>query len=345
MRIAILLLSALFAIGDTCCQITITGDDMPQPNVTYPMVNAVMTDMNLSEISGANVVWDASDLMALMEVPRTPVDINNASISAALVFNSPFNSAYQCDFFLPTGLPDLGADLGIPIDGFNNFYQTQGDAYAIAGIGLSAMGFDLPVTYDDIDEILPLPMAYGETMSSTATFELDLTGIFTYALTQSREVEADGWGTLILPTGSYDVLRTRTELTATDDVLIAQIGEPFTIDREQVTFQWWGAGMGFPLLEITEVFGLPLTVTFQDLGESNNVADCSLSGGFRPFPNPVQRGQKIQWTTPTQWSLTDGSGRTLASSQSNTMTIPIDIGSGLYILRTDEGKIARILVQ
>ena len=34
-----------------------------------------------------------------------------------------------------------------------------GDAYAIAGVGLSAMGFDLPVTYDDIDEILPLPLA------------------------------------------------------------------------------------------------------------------------------------------------------------------------------------------
>ena len=80
---------------------------------------------------------------------------------------------------------------------------------------------------------------------------------------QEREVEVDGWGTLILPSGSYEVLRTRTYLTATDDVFIEQLGEPFTIDREQVTYQWWGAGMGFPLLEITEVFGLPLTATYQ----------------------------------------------------------------------------------
>ena len=85
---------------------------------------------------------------------------------------------------------------------------------------------------------------------------MDLTGIFTYGLSQSREVEVDGWGTLILP-ADHMILRTRTELTATDDIFIEQLGEPFSIDREQVTYQWWGAGMGFPLLEITEIFGLP----------------------------------------------------------------------------------------
>ena len=116
------------------------------------------------------------------------------------------------------------------------------------------MGFDLPVTYDDIDEIIPLPLEYGETLSSTAVFQLDLTGIFTYGLSQSREVEVDD-GTLILPSGSYEVLRTRTELTATDDIFIEQLGEPFSIDREQATYQWC-AGMGF-LLEITEIFDCP----------------------------------------------------------------------------------------
>ena len=246
MRNVILLLPAILFVGAAASQITITGDDMPQPDVTYPLVNAAILDLSLGEISGANATWDASDLTALMDAPLTPVDINDASISAALVFNSPFNSAYQCDFYLPTELPDFGVDLGIPLEGFNNFYQTDGDAYAIAGVGLSAMGFDLPVTYDDIDEIIPLPLEYGETLSSTAAFQLDLTGIFTYGLSQSREVEVDGWGTLILPSGSYEVLRTRTELTATDDIFIEQLGEPFSIDREQATYQWWGAGMGFP---------------------------------------------------------------------------------------------------
>ena len=135
MRNVILLLPAILRRA-AASQITITGDDMPQPDVTYPLVNAAILDLSLGEISGANATWDASDLTALMDAPLTPVDINDASISAALVFNSPFNSAYQCDFYLPTELPDFGVDLGIPLEGFNNFYQTDGDAYAIAGVGL-----------------------------------------------------------------------------------------------------------------------------------------------------------------------------------------------------------------
>lgn len=345
MRHSMLLLITAFMCGTTFGQITITGNDMPQPDVTYPLVNAAVTDVSLGEISGADATWDASDLVPLMEAPLTPVDINDASISAALVFNSPFNSTYQCDFYLPTELPDLGADLGIPLDGFNNFYQTNGNAYAIAGIGLSAMGFDLPVTYDDIDEIIPLPLEYGETLSSTAAFELDITGVLTYGLTQTREVEVDGWGTLILPSGPHEVLRTRTDLTATDDVLIAQLGEPFSIDREQVTYQWWGAGMGFPLLEITEIFGLPLTATYQDLGESNDVVTISLAEGFIPYPNPVQPGEQLHWSHPTDWELIDGTGRAVSAGRSDVLVVPPEATAGVYTLRTAGGETARIVVR
>ncbi len=345
MRHSMLLLITAFMCGTTFGQITITGNDMPQPDVTYPLVNAAVTDVSLGEISGADATWDASDLVPLTEAPLTPVDINDASISAALVFNSPFNSTYQCDFYLPTELPDLGADLGIPLDGFNNFYQTNGNAYAIAGIGLSAMGFDLPVTYDDIDEIIPLPLEYGETLSSTAAFELDITGVLTYGLTQTREVEVDGWGTLILPSGPYEVLRTRTDLTATDDVLIAQLGEPFSIDREQVTYQWWGAGMGFPLLEITEIFGLPLTATYQDLGESNDVVAISLAEGFIPYPNPVQPGELLHWSHPTDWELIDGTGRAVSAGRSDVLMVPPEATAGVYTLRTAGGETARIVVR
>lgn len=319
---------------------------MPQPDVTYPLVTAAITDLSLGDIAGPNATWDASDLIVLTEAPLTPMNISNASISAAIVFNSPFNSTYQCDFFLPTEFPDLGVDLGIPIEGFNNFYQTDGNAYTIAGVGLSAMGFDLPVPYDDIDEMLPLPLTYGDTLSSTAAFELDVTGVLSYGLDQQREVEADGWGTLILPSGSYDVLRTRTNLTATDDVFIEQLGEPFTIDREQITYQWWGAGMGYPLLEITEIFGLPLTATFQDLGSSNNsVAETAASTEFTAYPNPVRRGEQLRWKDLEPWSLYDGTGRTVASGRGSACSIPAGIAAGSYTLRLGNGASTAVLVQ
>ena len=346
MRTHLLLVLALTgAIQLGTSQITIGSADLPQPDVTYPLVTAAITDLSLGEITGADATWDASNLVPLTEAPITPVNISNASISAAIVFNSPFNSTYQCDFFLPTEFPDLGVDMGIPIEGFNNFYQTDGDAYTIAGVGLSAMGFDLPVPYDDIDEMLPLPLTYGSTLSSTAAFELDVTGVLSYGLDQQREVEADGWGTLLLPSGSYDVLRTRTFLTATDDVFIEQLGEPFSIDREQVTYQWWGAGMGYPLLEITEIFGLPLTATFQDLGSTNNsVAESTTSTEFTAYPNPVRRGEPLHWNDEATFSLFDGSGRTVASGKGKECPIPVGLATGRYTLQLSNGMTTAVFV-
>ena len=47
-----------------------------------------------------------------------------------------------------------------------------------------------------------------------------------------------------------------------------------------------GCRNGIPLLEITEIFGLPLTATFQDLGESSDVVNAPAANCFTPFPNP-----------------------------------------------------------
>ena len=320
-------------------QITITGNDLPQGGVTYPLANATILDFGITDIIGENALWDAGDLIVLGPAPITPSDISQASFSAAFVFNSPFNSTYQCDFFLPTEFPDLGIDLGIPLDGFNNFYQTDGNFYAIAGIGLSASGFDLPVTYDDIDEILPLPMEYGDEMTSTGAFDLDLTGILSYGLVQERSVVVDGWGTLILPSGSFDVLRTRTDLTATDDIYIEQLGQPFTIDREQVTYQWWGQGMGFPLLEITEIAGVPLLSTFQDFSEpSNSISQLEQSNPWTAYPNPIRAGETLQigkfsaGAPSMTWKIFNVQGQCVAEGDTPSFAIPEALSPGSYYL-------------
>ena len=52
MRNVILLIPAMLFVEAAASQITITGDDMPQPDVTYPLVNAAILDLSLGEISG-----------------------------------------------------------------------------------------------------------------------------------------------------------------------------------------------------------------------------------------------------------------------------------------------------
>ena len=344
LRHATLLFATLGLCFSAKAQISIGSADLPQSGVTYDVVNTAVTDFNLTAIDGANATWDASGLIALGDAPISPVDINDASITAALVFNSPFNSAYQCDYYLPTVFPDLGVELPIPLDGFNNFYQTDGGHFAIAGIGLSASGFDLPVAYEDIDEFFPIPFSFEQSFESSAAFDLNLEGILSYGLDQTRAVTADAWGTLILPGGSFEVLRTRTQLNATDDIYIEQLGEPFELERDQVIYQWWGAGTGVPLLEITEIFGAPALATFQNIGGSNEITSFE-SAEFSIHPNPITSGQVLMiGSAPQSYSIHDAQGKKISSGKSSRVEVPSHWSKGNYTVVV-AGKAQHFIIQ
>lgn len=335
LRNAILLFVILGLYFPASAQISIGSADLPQAGVTYDVVNTAVTDFNLTTIDGANATWDASGLIPLGDAPISPVDINDASITAALVFNSPFNSAYQCDYYLPTVFPDLGVELPIPLDGFNNFYQTDGGHFAIAGIGLSASGFD---------EFFPIPFSFEQSFESTAAFELNLEGILSYGLDQTRAVIADAWGTLVLPGGSFEVLRTRTQLNATDNIYIEQLGEPFELERDQVIYQWWGAGTGVPLLEITEIFGTPALANFQNIGGSNEITPFE-SAEFSIHPNPISSGQALMiGTAPRSYSIHDAQGRRISSGKSSRVEVPSHWSAGNYTI-VISGTAQRFIIQ
>lgn len=325
-------------------QIVITNADMPQPGVTYPVENAVLAFADYAA-SGENITWDMSGITSLGEAPVAPVAMSEASITANVAFNNPFNAGYQCDYFLPTDLPALpdGIGLDIPLDGFNSFYQTSGEYFGIAGIGLSSSGFDLPVQYDDIDEWFPLPFAYGESFNGSGAFDLDIPELFGYEVELTRSVIADAWGTLILPDGAHEVLRIRTELEATDAFTIPQIGtDPIALDRSQVIYSWYGAESGLPLLEVTETFGIATTVTYQNLvAPPNGIAESASLSGDIVAPNPSSVGTFVSWETQQDWTLYSTGGEVLTSGNSRGLAWP---HPGTYILRFDNGRAQRLII-
>lgn len=325
-------------------QIVITTADMPQPGVTYPVENAVLAFADYAA-AGEDITWDMSGITSLGEAPVSPLPMSEASITANVAFNNPFNAAYQSDYFLPTDLPALPDVIGIdiPLDGFNSFYQSSGDYFGIAGIGLSSSGFDLPVQYDDIDEWFPLPFAFGESFNSSGAFDLNIPELFGYAVDQTRSVTADAHGTLILPDGPHEVLRIRTELEATDAFTIPQIGaDPIVVDRSQVIYSWFGVNSGLPLLEVTETFGIATTVTFQNLVASPNGLTES-SGLSEPLlaPNPMKAGTSTTWGALRDWTLYSANGAQLASGQSRGLTWP---HAGVYLLIFGDGQTQKLIV-
>ena len=331
------LLFALVVPVGAWAQPVLTSADLAVGGTTYPFVNATVTDAEAVASAGPNATWDFSGLTPGMDAPVIPSSISSASFTAQLVFNSPFNSAYQSSFFLPTELPDLG-DLGLPIplDGFNSFYKTSGNAYAICGIGLSSSGFDLPVEYSDVDELLPLPCSYGSTLASTGAFDLQIEGVFGYSSTLSREIEADGWGTLVLPDGPHEVLRVRTQISGTDVFDIPQVGFPIEIPRSETIYQWWGDNHGFPLLEVTTLFGFPVTARYQALPPANGVDEATTTPAFLLAPNPVASGadcRLIGAPHDAVWTLLEGTGRTIATGRGT--TVPTSgLAAGIYVLRS-----------
>lgn len=327
-------------------QISLSSMDLPQAGVMYPITNTTAIGLDLMDVTGADVLWDASSLISIGDAPITPSPMSDASITAAITFG-PFNPQYQCDFFLPTALPDLGIDLGIPIDGFNNFYQTAGSHYTIAGIGLSASGLDLPIAYEDIDEFFPLPFTYGQSFASSAAFSLDIPETFAYTMVQERDVEADGWGTLILPDGNHEALRIRTTISAVDSIYIAQLGQGFSIPRNQVIYQWWGMAHGFPLLEITTTAGVPLFTTYQAFDAENSIeslpeSECSI------FPNPVAQGQPafiagIHMTK--HWNIFDIQGRSVGSGTGPSTVTTRHMNPGVYFIKLEEATRRLVVIE
>lgn len=331
----------------TLGQITLTSADLPQPGVAYPLVDIAPPLLSDLEAAGPNAVWDFSTVIDLNEAPQTPQPMSSASTTALFVFNNPFNSSYQCDFFLPTELPDLGVDLSgiIPVDGFSNFYKTDGDAYTIAGLALGAAGFDVPVPYSDRDELFPLPLEADMTFSSTNALAMDIPETFGYWSDGTRDVVVDGWGTLILPDGEHDVLRVRTEIFAHDSIYIPQIGTPFAFDRTQVVYQWWGQGHGFPLLEVTSLFGVPATSRYLNLSTEPSAVSEVSTNELTAYPNPATCSAPIQIHAPqgsvVEWFDSQGQLVTTQVVQGRAVEAPGKPGS--YVLRCG-GSATRIVV-
>jgi hypothetical protein len=313
--LAMILLLSVASSGTA--QFVITSEDLPQGGTTYDLSRGTTFSLGELDVTGEEVTWDFSGIIELDEAQQTPSDIGDASFTALLVFNSSFNPDYVSDYFVSVDVPDVGIDLGLPFDGFNQFFATSGEFYGVTGMGISSGGFDLPLAYSDIEEHFPLPFSYGMTYEGTSAFGLDIPDTFAFSEDQSRSAEADGYGTLVLPDDTFEVLRVRTELTAANTISTELTGE-IEFDREEVIYEWWAEGMGYPVLSITTAFGLPVNVTYYS--ESDNpdgISELVVNAPSMVYPTPATRGAEIHLEGVSSNDLVqlfDATGRELKSA-------------------------------
>ena len=268
-------------------QPVLDSSDLPQSGTVYLRANA-LPPLNAGdfESSGADLTWDFADLTATGETETEYLPMSEASFTTQFVFGS-------ADHFTAFELPDLGEDFALPISGATTYREYGSDAYKTVGLGITTDFLDLPVIYEDDEELLPLPLAYGAYLEGTSAFTVELPEILYYSTEQTMEIEVDAWGTLILPGGAFECLRVRRDFVAQDSVNISAFEAGFSVPREGTVYEWYAQGEGMPVLSVQTLADIPAVWQFKP-GTSQIASLPESTVDWRMGPSPLQSGANLR---------------------------------------------------
>jgi len=340
-------------------QITVNQADLPQGGTDHVFQNLTPDLLLDFEASGPGWIWDFSELEPMDSTVVGVQDIGSASFTALFTFDNAFlYPEVQADHFYTflniPDLGDLGGDVGgglpIELDEVVGYHQYAGGTYNQVGIGLSVSGIELPVPFDDIDEVHPVPLTVDATLESTAAYAVEVPETFTYAVDQDRYSEVDGYGTLLLPDGSsHEVLRLKSTISSDDSVYVALAGQGFAFERETVTYTWLGDG-GMPWMEVSTTLGVPTVVRYQGTAPSepdNGGTDgvTTLTQTLPLFPNPAHAGQTITLGADAQatWFVWNASGRQHMGVRGTSLSTE-GWAPGIYLVQNEATGVTRRLV-
>lgn len=227
-------------------QIVIDRYDMPQSNDIFNTAVKNFYNGSFSQ-AGADFTWDFSALTSSSSRVDSFVSIFSTNVAYNIVFN-PFvaNVAYHTAT-LPGWIPGITID-----DNFDFFYNTS-NGYEKAGFGAVVNGIPTPIRYSNSELWFTYPLAYGQQTSSVSSWGMPIPGIGYFGQRISRTNEADGWGTLILPNNTSEVLRIHSVINTRDTIFYDDQQFGFTTNRPKVEEYYWIAkNQGMPLLTIRD---------------------------------------------------------------------------------------------
>lgn len=240
-HLGLLFLAAnIAAIG----QITVDQSDMPSAGDTIRKSIGLDIDLTDPEDTGEDYLWDYSQLIPAVQVVDTFVTVTqtpffywpffllSANLASPLIQDSPF--------------PQL------PLTDVYGFFNKTGSKYEDVGFAATLFGIPLPFKYDDNDVLYKFPMNYGDVDSSESGYEFGIPDVAYIKVEKKRINTVDGWGTLLTPYGSFEVLRVKSEVTEYDSIYLDTLGIGVPVTREFIEYKWVGKGHGLPLLLVTD---------------------------------------------------------------------------------------------
>lgn len=263
MKKRLLLIAALSSSMLLGQGITLGSADFADGGDTLRLSSA--TDNNYDYLTtGEGVTWDFSALTANSQRINYFAPMSEASPFVFFDFGFFAPSEYQATYFTAANNLPIGQVTQILPVSIEEIYQYSKKASTgITNLGysmkLSANGasFDLSVPSDTIETYYALSMNYGDTNVTRGYTNIDMNPFINAIWNQHirRVTVVDGYGSLITPYGTFNVLRLKHEIAETDSIQtelpilgLTWIPLELPLRRE---YEWWANGEKVPLLKIT----------------------------------------------------------------------------------------------
>lgn len=331
-------------------QITIQSADLPSAGDTFRVSTAAPTAGIDLTTTGANAVWDFSQLVSNGQTIDTFLSVNaTASVFSVVFSDLPFNPnrANQATRGQAFNLGTVNVS-----DVFNFFYNSS-TQYKQPGFGATVNGAQLPIIYSSHDVHYEFPLSFGNTAASNSGYELDLTSTlgFFFQVDRNRQTVVDGWGSVTTPHGTYNALRVVSTIVEQDSVYIDSLG--FGLNLPAVTtveYKWLANGEGIPVLQInTTATGTVTQIRYKDAPLTTGVQSLNPISDLTAYPNPASNILTVRWNAanaaPVSLELRDLQGRIVFSNQlhgvAGTNIRVVDLASlhlaeGPYLLRLND---------
>ncbi len=276
--IAITILMMSFSIH---AQIVIDSSDMPVQGDIINMSTGLNVDFIDYTETGEDFIWDFSSLLNISQTADTFVSPSETPFTYQFFFMGRTNLAYRYIQDLP--IPDF------ELSNVFYYFKNSQSSYNNVGYAASLNLLPLPFVLSTPDILYKFPLEYGNQDSSVSGLVYNIPETAYLVIDRKRVNKVDGWGTLITPYGTFNVLRMTSEVIEYDSIYIDSLEMGVPVNRHYTEYKWLAKDQKIPVLEITsDINGLFVTYTdsvrvnYDDINEK-----LIRKGSLHLFPNPA----------------------------------------------------------
>ena len=328
-------------------QIILTENDFATPSDTVRVSQTNQTSVDYSA-TGLAYNWNFQSLTANSQFVREYTAIGFSPVQLTFGILAP--QEYQASYFIPeTALPldQLNGFLPVTLSDARSYQKSTTDSITKIGYSIKVSGFDVAFKSDTIETKYKFPMDYQQSFTTKGFTFIDLNPASDFKVKQYRNVTStvDGYGQLILPFGTFDVLRLKREINEIDSIYQSFFGAPswFGAPPIQTTeYEWIGQNKKDVLLKIivNNANGVDQiqSIEYQDIYLGLEVGWEEKKFQASVFPIPTSNAVQIQSNSYLKSiDLVDSKGTILERQiDLNSLNSTFDLGhlsSGMYFLK------------